>query len=412
MNANSLLQWFGSFVFLYPILMSSVWVIGGLYFWILYERKQKRTLVFQNNMVAVTILVPCYNEAKVMDKTCQHLQYLNYPQYEVLFLDDASTDTTVDIIRKYVQKVPQFKLHTLPQNAGKANALNVGLQMVDTPLVLVLDADTHLDSNTLYWMVRMHKENPHRGAVTGNVFIKNKASALAKLQAAEFTCIIGLIKRCQQMAQALFTVSGCATMYRLEALRNVGGFSTSTATEDVDMTWRLQRNGYSVAFEPNAKVFIQAPTSIKDYVKQRKRWATGGWHLLRQHANVLYDKARTILWIVYLEFAVSYLWAFCFVFFLLWNISHIEIDKLLHPDSYPGWSIAVVSLIFILQAWIALMINQTYDPTLKHSFLWICWYPLVFFAVGIGTIVWSTVKGLFQSTETSGRWSSPERQDI
>lgn len=399
-------QYILKFVFIYPIAMSIVWSVGGIYFWFVNE---KRRTNYNKNDIRVTILVPCYNEAKTIDYTCKNLMNLKYSNYNVLFINDGSTDNTSQLIDKYTSTVPYFRKLDIGINLGKANALNKGLELVDTPVVLVLDADSYIDKNTIYNLVKHFYKQPKLGAVTANVLVYEKNRPLAKIQAIEFTFIIGLIKRCQQMMGNLFSVSGCATMYSTHALLDCGKFSPNTATEDIDITWRLQRKKYKVIFEPDAKVFIQVPLTFTNYLKQHKRWATGGWHLLKQHIGIFKDPSLKALWLGYLEFALSAFWAFCLVITTVYAIITTLLNNSFNLIALYGWSAAFISIVFAIQAIIALMIHNRYDKQLKKHFLWICWYPLVFFATGVLMIVFTAPKGLFRSPNTSGKWNSPRR---
>lgn len=396
------------FVFLYPIAMSIVWSVGGLYYWWINEKIKPDNDIKCD--IPVTILVPCYNEGKTIEYTCLNLMRLKYPNYYVIFINDGSTDNTSELIDKYTSLVPYFSKLDLDKNLGKANALNKGLELVYTPLVLVLDADSYLDRNVIHHFAKRFVNQPDLGAVTANVLISDKDCALCKIQAIEFTFIIGLIKRCQQLIGRLFSVSGCATMYNTEALEAAGNFSANTATDDIDITWRLQRSKYRVVFEPNAKVFIQVPSNLFNYLKQRKRWATGGWHLLKQHIGIFKDKSLKSLWFIYIEFLISTFWSFCLVITTIYTILSLLLNHSFYLSSLYGWASAFISIVFLFQAIIAVLISHRYDKNLKKYFGWICWYPLVFFITGILMIVITAPRGLFGSSASSGRWNSPKRE--
>ncbi|MDI6604341.1 MAG: glycosyltransferase family 2 protein [Thermoanaerobacteraceae bacterium] len=344
--------WFlGWYVFLYPLALSIVWSILGFYFWWRRERnpdKEKKN--WPDLWPPITILMPCHNESAGIAAICTSLQLLNYPDYQVIFIDDASTDDTAALIRHFLPDNPNFHLLSLTKNCGKA-------------------------------------------------------------QAAEFASIIGLIKRSQRVIGRVLTVSGCATAYRTEVLKEVGGFSFKTATEDIDITWKIQRHFYEVWFAPQAAVFIQCPSTFKEYWKQRRRWALGGWHLLRTHKDIFKDLKWRYLYPTYLEFVLSTFWAFVFVFgTIYWLITYFFKLSPIGFSPIPAWYGALISIVCIFQMAIALFLNHRYDPKLYRTFFWIPWYPIFFFAFGAITIVWTAPKGLFGSLENAGRWKSPKRQ--
>ncbi|MEW6723761.1 MAG: glycosyltransferase [Bacillota bacterium] len=399
----------GAFVFLYPLAMGILWTVGGLAFW--WYRERERRPRWPPEWPSLTILIPCHNEAHTIDVVCTHLAPVQYPRLKVLFIDDASVDATTARIRQHLADQPWFHLLRVEKNQGKAGALNLALRLVQTPLVMVLDADTLLAAEALQWMAAPFVCQSRLGAVTANPIPWNRRGFWGRFQTAEFAAIFGLIKRTQRVWGKVLTVSGCATMFRTEALREVGGFSTATATEDIDITWRLQRAGYEVWFEPEAVAYIQVPMGLADYLKQRRRWATGGWHLLRLHRSVFSQWRWRRLWPVYLDFVLGYFWAFCFVTMtVLWTIAVVLGEPLLVASPFPAWHGAVLSLVCVTQMTVAALINNRYDPGLIDCLFWIPWYPLLFFAFSAVQVVITAGSGLFGDLAESGRWQSPDRE--
>jgi biofilm PGA synthesis N-glycosyltransferase PgaC len=404
-----MLNFISSFVFFYPLAMSIVWMIGGLYFWLNYELKEKGGLSTLKTCPPISILVPCHNEAKTIELTLRNLSSLAYDNYQVIFIDDASQDHTADIIRAYTAKYPYFHLLRLQENQGKAGALNTALRYVTTSYVLVLDADTIVSGKTLKWLVLPFTRRSDLGAVTANPLPMNRDCFLSKLQTAEFMSIIGLIKRTQGIIGYFFTITGCATLFKTEVLRQIGGFSSITATEDIDVTWRIQKASYKIWFQPQAVAFIQVPNRLRDFWKQRKRWAAGGWHLLRSHRTIFCHWKFRHLWLLFLDFTLAYSWAFCLISIallaILSFIGGLNLGLKFMP--FPHYTLAI--LIYLLQSMCALRLNSFYDRTIKKCFIYIPWYPLFFFLIGAVLIVWTAPKSLFGSLKDSGKWSSPGR---
>ncbi|NYE56727.1 glycosyltransferase [Carboxydothermus ferrireducens] len=403
------------FIFFYPIIMSIVWIIGGLYFWARRERKQTQKPESNINYPPITILVPCYNEENTIANLCTRLTKLKYPDYHVIFIDDASTDSTADIIRKFVYKTNNFHLLRLTQNSGKANALNYALfNFVNTPITVIIDADTIIVENSLYEIVKPFLFQPRLGAVTGNPIVMNKEYFLEKLQAAEFASIISLIKRSQRVISRVLTVSGCFAAYNTKVLKEIGGFSPFTATEDIDITWRIQKHFYEVWFVPQAIAYIQVPSNLKEFFKQRRRWALGGWQLLRIHKDVFTSWKYRRLWLIYLEFMLSCVWGISFVIgSIIWLINFIfHTDFYFFVSPFPQWYGSIISLVCITQFIVAIFVNHQYDKKLWKELFWIPWYPLFFFCFGALSIVATLPKGLFGSMEKAGIWKSPERKKI
>lgn len=400
----------GYFTFLYPVIMSIIWIIGGLYYWWRRERKNKN-VKWPEAWPPVTILVPCHNEERSIEATCQALSSLDYPDYRVVFIDDASTDGTAEKLRRWTGSIPSFHLLRLTVNQGKARALNIGLNIaVHTPLTVVIDADTLVTPACLKWLAAPFCTQPRLGAVSGNPLVYNRNTLLENVQAAEFASILGLIKRSQRSLGRMLTVSGCITAFRTDVLKKVGGFSYRSATEDIDITWSIQRSYHEVWFEPRAIAFIQVPTTIKDYWKQRCRWSLGGWHLLRTHWGIFTSWNWRRLWPVYIDFVISYLWSFCFVLgTMLWFIAKLFWQKTLGLTPLPAWYGAILSFTCLLQFATALLCNHRYDRKLFRSFFWVPWYPIFFFCSGALTVVYTSIKGLFGDLESAGKWKSPTR---
>ncbi|MDK2824750.1 MAG: poly-beta,6-N-acetyl-D-glucosamine synthase [Clostridia bacterium] len=397
-----------TFIFAYPLIMCIVWMVGGLIFWYHKELKWPYEIRDVTEWPPITILVPCYNEAKTIENTCKRLRYLNYPDYRVILIDDGSTDETAKKIESYVQNIPYYFLVRLNKNQGKATATNLAIRAaVTTSVVIVIDADTYLEKNALKFLVVPFVKNPRIGAVTGNPIPKNRFTFWAKFQAVEFSSIIGLIKRSQRIWGRILTVSGCITAYNREVLIEVGGFSPLTATEDIDITWKIQKACYEVWFVPQAVGYIQVPSKLKELWKQRCRWALGGWHLLRSHKNVFAKWKWKRLWIVYLEFFLGTLWAFAFVIgSILWLIG-----SMLGFLIIPAWHGAILSVLCICQMIVALRINNVYDKELWKCIFWMPWYPLLFYCLMALAVVRTMPKGVFSRVDmNTGKWQSPVRE--
>ncbi|MBE3557313.1 MAG: hypothetical protein IMW91_09670 [Firmicutes bacterium] len=187
--------------------------------------------------------------------------------------------------------------------------------------------------------------------------------------------------------------------------------SLHTATEGIDVTWRLQERHYLVGFAPKVVAYIEAPTRLKELWKQRKRWALGGWHLLRQHAPVLQAWRSNHLKLLYLHFLVFYLWAVLLLAFIAGGSFLFLVMSSMHqPSPIPLFSLgSVLTIVYIAQMLISVKIGRQYDPSLDQTLLWLPWYPLFYFSIGALAICATLPKGLFQRMEHAGKWNSPRR---
>lgn len=373
----------GIFVFLYPLILGLIWSVGGLIYWLQVERKSK-SYQHQKNWPKVTILVPCHNEEKTLEATVKAIKANHYPNYHVYLINDASTDNTKELINTITNREKNFTGIHIKRNIGKANALNYALMMINRdPITIVIDSDTKITKSSIKELVFPMISDPFYDVVTGNPFVDNKSTLLGKVQALEFSSIIGLIRRAHQLFLGRhFTVSGCFTAYKTKALLKVGGFSANTVTEDIDVTWKLQKEGFLVGFSPKAIAYIQVPVTLKELWIQRMRWALGGWHLLRQHLDIFTKWRFRRLWFVYVNFFISYIWALSFIFVTI--VVFIMLLTKIHPDFFlsPISYTSLLLLVCLAQIILSIAVNSSYDSKLWKNFFFAPWYPIVFFASG------------------------------
>ncbi|NDG02487.1 MAG: glycosyltransferase, partial [Synechococcaceae bacterium WBB_34_004] len=235
----------------------------------------------------VSILIPCYNEAANLADTIRYALESAWPQFELIAINDGSSDDTGRLLEQWAARDPRVRVVHLAKNQGKAMALQAGALLARHELMVCIDGDALLDAQAVAWLVRRFQADPGLGAVTGNPRIRNRTSLLGRIQVGEFSSIIGLIKRAQSMLGGLFTVSGVITAFRRSALHEVGYWSVDMLTEDIAITWALQRAGWRVAYEPQALVWILMPETLRGLWKQRLRWAEGGIQVLLANANLL-----------------------------------------------------------------------------------------------------------------------------
>ena len=403
----------GIFIIGYPMAMSVVWIICGYFFYRRHEKHDSFNVNSVNIWPEVTILIPCHNEEKVISTTCKHIQKLDYPNFQVVFINDASTDQTANVIRSWVKQVQFFHLLNIQDNKGKSAALNNALAVSgNSPITVVMDADTLPNPYSIKHLVNCLMSSENIGAVTAQPVVYNRNGLLEKMQTVEFTSIIGLIKRAQNLYGYLFSISGCLTAFRTNALFEVGGFSSKTATEDIDITWSLQKAFYRIVYCPQAIAYIQVPNRMKDFWKQRSRWALGAWHLIRTHYEVVLKWRWRSLWPIYVDIILSFLWAVLFVLGgAFWLSSQLVLVSWGGFNPLPGFT-SLITIICIIQLLVATKLAKLYDPSIrKHLFL-IAWYPLFYFSFGAFTVLYTSKKGLFQNMNSAGKWKSTTRMSI
>ena len=137
------------------------------------------------------------------------------------------------------------------QNMGKAPGLNLALAMSHGEIIVTLDVDSMLDERAIEWAVWHFITFPRVGAVTGNPRVRNRSTLLAKIQTAEYSSVIGLIKRVQRLMGKVMTVSGVVAAWRRSAIIHVGLWNTVAITDDIEMTWKLETYFWDIRYEPN-----------------------------------------------------------------------------------------------------------------------------------------------------------------
>ena len=164
------------------------------------------------------MLIPCFNEGAHVEETLSYALALDYPQFEVIAINDGSRDDTGAILDALVTKHPRLRVVHLAHNQGKAMALQAGALLARHEILIGIDGDALLDRHSAHWLVRHFVENADIAAVTGNPRIRNRSTLLGRVQIGEFSSIVGMIKRAQRKFGSLFTVSGVITAFRRSAV--------------------------------------------------------------------------------------------------------------------------------------------------------------------------------------------------
>lgn len=401
-------HYIAEFVFWYPVIMSITWIIGGLWF---YSRRERRPMPELEETPMVSILIPCYNEEKTIDDTIKEIHDLNYPDYEIIAINDGSKDKTSERLQYLVQKYEKLRVIDLKTNRGKANALYLGLIASKGEILVTIDADAYLDKNALNHLV-VHFVTPNFGervgAVTGNPKIRNRSSLLAKIQVCEFASIIGLIKRAQRVLGKVMTVSGVVVAFRKRALLDCGMWDRDMITEDIAVTWKLERRFWDIRYEPKAICWMLVPESISGLWKQRVRWAQGGLEVMFRHYDIFKDWRQRRLFPVFFEQFLSVFWAVSwFVLTVHFSYNMITNRYFDFPFLWTGLFISVISL---LQSLIAILLESKYDKKFLRYYLWAVWYPFVYWIFNALAILRAIPKVLFKKKgQKFAVWESPDR---
>jgi biofilm PGA synthesis N-glycosyltransferase PgaC len=404
------------YVFYYPLFMSTLWMIGAIFFYFKNEKRYVNDTIPElrenESWVGVSILIPCYNEGENAIETITYALDVIYPEFEVIAINDGSKDDTLEILVALAKENPRLKVVNLAQNQGKALALQAGSLVAKHEYLICIDGDALIDPYCVYWMAKHFVRYPQVAAVTGNPRIRNRTSLLGKIQVGEFSSIVGMIKRAQRSFGRLFTVSGVITGFRKSAVHEVGYWSPDMLTEDIDITWKLQRNGWDVRFEPKSLVWILMPETIKGLWKQRLRWAMGGAQVMFKNFKVLFLHKQTHLWGLMIELLLSMVWAYTMVLVIL-----VWIAGLLFPTGFltpsespilPDQGSVILIGACLVQFGVSKWLDGHYDDGLGKNYFWMIWYPFAFWFLNLFTAVTALPKVIF-GKKTRARWVSPDR---
>ena len=239
----------------------------------------------------VTIIVPAYNEEAVIVPALRSLLELRYPAYEVLVVDDGSSDGTFAAASTMAGRWGDVTIRVVRKaNGGKATALNHGIALATGDYVLCMDADSRLAPGTLRAAMR-HFADPRVGAVAGNVKVVNRGNLWTRLQALEYIEGLNMARRAQGFLHVVNIVPGPIGVFRRDVLARVGGYDTDTFAEDADLTLKLLVDGWHVVYEDHAIAWTEAPETLHDLIKQRYRWTRGILQALRKRSSWLLTPA-------------------------------------------------------------------------------------------------------------------------
>jgi peptidoglycan/xylan/chitin deacetylase (PgdA/CDA1 family)/spore germination protein YaaH/GT2 family glycosyltransferase len=233
----------------------------------------------------VSVIIPAYNEEKVIAASIARVLESDYPGLELIVVDDGSKDRTSAVVTENYGTDPRVRLMTLV-NGGKANALNRALAEAKGEIVVALDADTQFLPDTIAKLVRWFAD-PRIGAVAGNARVGNRINLVTRWQSIEYVTAQNVERRALDAIGAITVVPGAVGAWRRAALDEVGGYPEDTLAEDQDLTIAIQRKGWLVAYDVEAIALTEAPESFRALGKQRYRWSFGTIQCLWKHRAVI-----------------------------------------------------------------------------------------------------------------------------
>jgi biofilm PGA synthesis N-glycosyltransferase PgaC len=255
----------------------------------------------------ITLLVAAYNEESTIVGTIQSIALQNYPgPLEVIVVNDGSRDSTAALVREQLPQHPWLRLLDLKKNVGKANALNQALNQVSYTLTITVDADSWLFRDALTGIVERYFQDPKTTrAVAGAVMVRNsRASWMTRAQEWDYFQGIAAIKRVQSMYQGTMVAQGAFSLYDTATLKKLGGWPDCVG-EDIVLSWSILKEGHRIGHCEDALLFTNAPTTLRQFSSQRKRWSRGMIEAFKKHPGILLRPALSttfVYWNLFFPF--------------------------------------------------------------------------------------------------------------
>jgi cellulose synthase/poly-beta-1,6-N-acetylglucosamine synthase-like glycosyltransferase len=322
--------------FVGDILMTGRLVLVGAL--AIYDRFHRRNILLDPNyQPAVAVLVPAYNEEKVIERTVRSVLDSTYPNLRVIVIDDGSKDLTLEITRSAFKKeIADGRVTVLTKaNSGKADALDYGLEQVTEELFVGIDADTIIAPDAISKLVP-HFSNPRVAAMAGNAKVGNRVNLWTRWQALEYITSQNFERRALNTLNAVSVVPGAIGAWRTSAVREAGGYQHDTVAEDADLTMALLQAGYWVNYEDRALAYTEAPSTANGLMRQRFRWSFGIMQAVWKHLAAVKQKGA-LGWVaipnmVIFQILLPLVSPFIDIMFVVGAVTYF-VDKYRHPES-------------------------------------------------------------------------------
>ncbi len=358
----------------------------------------------------ISIVIPARDEEDSIERTVRAANQLIWPKIEIIVVNDGSIDRTATILQNLERELGiKIVTHASPQ--GKSVALNDGMRVATSEIVLILDADGIPAKNSLIRMVPHLSLNNDVLAVAGNPRISNVPNLLSKLQAIEFSSTISTIRRGQSAWGRINTISGIMALLRKEKILELGGFYSDQPTEDIELTWRIHREGYRCIYEPAAQVSMRVPLRLKDWFKQRSRWGSGLVRVLQTHGFQIIKKWEWPAFPLLLEATFAIIWCHLLMFFVIfWSIAIITSEfQMASPIEIGRWGAMAIGVSILQIIW-GMHLDKSHDRSISKLWPLAPLYPLFYWSMSAFVVVWTTIPTLITKPKKI-LWTSPGRKD-
>ena len=304
----------------------------------------------------VTVLIAAYQEEAAIAATLESIARDAYRgPLEVLVLNDGSTDRTVENATNAIQALEfpagaDIRVLDFKENRGKSAVLNSGLEQARHDLIVTIDGDSRLHPGALGRLVERYLSDPaHTQAVAGAILVGNsRENIITGAQEWDYFHGIAAVKRMQSLYQGTLVAQGAFSLYRRSALQAVGGWQ-DVVGEDIVLSWAMLDKGYRIGYAEDAIAWTNAPTTFRQFARQRQRWSRGLIEALNQHESLLFKPRLTQM-------------------FIWWNLLFLPLDATYTFVFIPG----VIAAIFFQLYWVAGLMTLAVIP------IAILWNTIIF----------------------------------
>jgi cellulose synthase/poly-beta-1,6-N-acetylglucosamine synthase-like glycosyltransferase len=359
-----------------------------------FLKKDKFSDVKLSEYPQVTFIVPCFNEEATVVQTIQSIKNLIYPQelISIFVVDDGSRDNTLEVLQKYVND-GQVRVFS-KENGGKHSALNYALEYVETPFICSFDADTHILPDALVNAFVYFQNNSKLDALGGAVLINKPTTIVQKAQSVEYQ-MFSYTKKILGVLGGVLVTPGAFSLFKTRSLREVGGYRKAYLLEDLELTYRLQKNGYCVDHAHDAFVYTKGPESLKDLFKQRLRWSFGYINNTFQYRSMILNKKYGNFGMFTLPMTIIAYPAIFQVFILFWyntvsflSRKYVEYQALGSTAFVPSFSsdfffvdtklTTILTLMLFATVFISIYLGKVVSRIENFSIISVFWFIVVY----------------------------------
>jgi peptidoglycan-N-acetylglucosamine deacetylase len=336
--------------FVGDILMSARLIVIGV-FAVIDRFRKRKNFAGPDYAPWVAVLIPAYNEEKVIVRTIRSVMMSNYKNIRIIVIDDGSKDNTYQVaIDAYSADIASGRLTVLTKpNGGKADALNFAIDWITEDVYIGIDADGVIAHDAITNLVP-HFADPKIGAVAGNAKVGNRVNLWTRWQALEYITSQNFERRALDLFDVVMVVPGAIGAWRTQAVKNGGGYHTNTVAEDADLTMNLLEQGYSVIYEDRALAFTEAPVNMGGLIRQRFRWSFGILQAIFKHRGAIRKRRAMGLFALpntlIFQILLPLFSPFIDLMFVAGVVNYI-IDRYFHPETASAASFQRLLVFFL-----------------------------------------------------------------